>query len=169
MGDLNWTDDQWRKVKDAVTEAFGKASVASAFLPLYGPLSGGTETVRNERLLDTDSFDDPLTLDGDHDAANLKLINVTVKVKLSSEQVARRVAVECTACLPPCREHPGAGSRIESCSKATIEDIEDSKDYVTTNTGRSPQRGSRTRTSRPVRVSRAVNRSTPRLRVTRLE
>ena len=49
MGDLNWTDDQWRKVNDAVTEAFGKASVASAFLPLYGPLSGGAETVRNER------------------------------------------------------------------------------------------------------------------------
>ena len=88
MGDLNWTDDQWRKVKDAVTEAFGKASVASAFLPLYGPLSGGTETVRNERLLETDSHEDPLTLDGDHDAANLKLINLTVKVKLSSEQVA---------------------------------------------------------------------------------
>ena len=88
MGDLNWTDDQWRKVNDAVTEAFGKASVASAFLPLYGPLSGGTETVRNERLRETRGFAAPLTLDGDHNAANLRLVNVTVRVELSSEQVA---------------------------------------------------------------------------------
>jgi len=88
MGDLNWTDDGWRKVKDAVTDTFGKASVASAFLPLYGPLASSAETVRNERLLDTDSFQKPLTLDGDHNAANLKLVNLTVRVKLSSEQIA---------------------------------------------------------------------------------
>ena len=62
MGDLNWTDDQWRKVKDAVTEAFGKASVASAFLPLYGPLSPGAEMVRNERLTFDDSVSPPVVL-----------------------------------------------------------------------------------------------------------
>jgi uncharacterized linocin/CFP29 family protein len=89
MAELNWSDAQWQKVNDSVTEAFGKASVASAFLPLYGPLAGSTETVRNERLDD----DDPkkprtVTLDADHDAVNLKLVNLTVKVELSSEQVA---------------------------------------------------------------------------------
>lgn len=86
MGDLNWTDDQWRKVNDAVTETFGKASVASAFLPLYGPLSAGTETVRNERL----DISNPPTvrLNGDHGEANQKLVTLTVKVELSGEQVA---------------------------------------------------------------------------------
>jgi uncharacterized linocin/CFP29 family protein len=89
MAELNWTDAQWQRVNQAVTEAFGKASVASGFLPRYGPLPGSTETVRNERLRD----DDPgkpltVTLDADHDAVNLKLVNLTVKVELSSEQVA---------------------------------------------------------------------------------
>jgi uncharacterized linocin/CFP29 family protein len=76
-------------VNAAVTEAFSKASVASAFLPMYGPLAGSAETVRNERLKE-DDLNKPrtVTLDADHDAVNLKLVNLTVKVELSSEQVA---------------------------------------------------------------------------------
>jgi uncharacterized linocin/CFP29 family protein len=90
MADLNWSDAQWQKVNDCVTEAFGKTSVASAFLPLYGPLPGGTETVRNERLRETDRTKKPptVTLDADHDSVNLKLVNLTVNVELSGEQVA---------------------------------------------------------------------------------
>ncbi len=88
MAELNWSDAQWQMVKDSVTEAFGKASVASTFLPLYGPLAGSTETVRNERLVKDQSKPPTITLDGDHGTANLKLVNVTVNVLLSSEQVA---------------------------------------------------------------------------------
>ena len=92
MAELNWSDAQWQKVNDAVNEAFGKASVASAFLPCYGPLAGSTETVRNERLIRVDALtpQTPPTvkLDADHDYVNLKLVNLTVNVLLSSEQVA---------------------------------------------------------------------------------
>ena len=88
MAELNWSDAQWQKVNDAVTEAFGKASVASAFLPLYGPLPGSAETVRNDRLIEDRLKPTTVRLDGDHDAANLKLVNLTVKVELTSEQVA---------------------------------------------------------------------------------
>ena len=90
MAELNWSDAQWQKVNDAVTEAFGKASVASAFLPCTGPLPGSAEIVRNERLRRETIVADPLTvrLDGDHDDVNLKLVNLTVNVLLSSEQVA---------------------------------------------------------------------------------
>jgi uncharacterized linocin/CFP29 family protein len=88
MAEVNWNDAQWQKVNDAVTEAFGKASVASAFLPLYGPLPGSAETVRNDRLIEDSSRPITVRLDGDHDAANLKLVNLTVKVELTSEQVA---------------------------------------------------------------------------------
>jgi uncharacterized linocin/CFP29 family protein len=91
LAELNWTDAQWQTVNDAVTEAFGKASVASAFLPMYGPLAGSTETVRNERieLRDGDgSTPSRFRLDADHDAANLRLVNLTVNVELTSEQVA---------------------------------------------------------------------------------
>jgi len=97
MAELNWSDAQWRKVNDAIAEAFGKASVAGAFLPCYGPLPGGTETVRNERL-EEDRTSRPTTirLDADHDAVNLKLINLTVNVLLSSEQVADEALANAT-------------------------------------------------------------------------
>ena len=89
MAELNWSDAQWQKVKDCITEAFGKGSVASAFLPMYGPLPGGAEIVRNERLKQDDASTPPtIRLDGDHPDVNLKLVNLTVKVELSSEQVA---------------------------------------------------------------------------------
>ena len=58
------------------------------FLPLYGPLPGSAETVRNDRLIETASKPTIVRLDGDHDAANLKLVNLTVRVELTSEQVA---------------------------------------------------------------------------------
>ena len=91
MAELNWSDAQWQKVNDCVTEAFGKASVASAFLPCYGPLAGSTETVRNELLNENeDAVTSPptVTLNTYHRSVNLKLVNLTVKVELSSEQVA---------------------------------------------------------------------------------
>jgi uncharacterized linocin/CFP29 family protein len=91
MAELNWSDAQWQKVKDAVTEAFNKASVACAFLPLYGPLAGSTEIVRNERLVKDQAVVPGTTtikLDADHDEVNQRLTNLTVNVLLSSEQVA---------------------------------------------------------------------------------
>ena len=87
MGDFNWSDEQWRKVNAAVTETFGKANVASSFLPLYGPLPGGAETVRNE-ILDSKAPPPILRLDSDHSDVNERLLNLTVRVELSSEQVA---------------------------------------------------------------------------------
>jgi uncharacterized linocin/CFP29 family protein len=86
-----WTDAQWEKVNNAVTEAFGKASVASAFLTCYGPLAGSVETVRSEKLIEAQDTDTKITtvrLDGDDDDATQKLVNLTVRVELSTEQVA---------------------------------------------------------------------------------
>jgi len=88
MAELNWSDAQWQKVRDAVNESYGKASIASAFLPLYGPLSGSAEIVRNERLTQDTSMPPILSLDADFDAVNVRLLNLTVRVELTSEQVA---------------------------------------------------------------------------------
>jgi len=88
MAELNWSDTQWQKVKDCVTEGFSKASVASAFLPMYGPLPGSAEIVRNKRLSQDNSKPPTIRLDSDHPDVNVKLINVTVRVELSSEDVA---------------------------------------------------------------------------------
>jgi uncharacterized linocin/CFP29 family protein len=83
MAELNWSDAQWQKVNDAVTESFQKASVASALLPCYGPLAESTEYVRDEK------FPGPpgpsVTVSDD---TTLKLFNLTVSVQLSNEQVA---------------------------------------------------------------------------------
>jgi uncharacterized linocin/CFP29 family protein len=93
MGELNWDDAQWQKVNEAVTEAFNQASVAGGFLPMYGPLVGSAEVVRNERLHVQEesgitTVRNTVILDKDHRSVNLKLLNMTVNVELSSEQVA---------------------------------------------------------------------------------
>jgi uncharacterized linocin/CFP29 family protein len=77
-----WSDAQWERINNAVTEEFAKASVVSAFLPCYGPLASSAETVRNELLTDNGSTVRVT------DDATLKLFNLTVKVELSSEQIA---------------------------------------------------------------------------------
>jgi len=86
MADMNngpgWSAAQWEMVNNAVTESFGKASVAGAFLPCYGPLPGSAEYVRDEKLKTTGSS---VTVEDD---TTLKLFNLTVQVELSNEQVA---------------------------------------------------------------------------------
>lgn len=77
-----WSDAQWQRVNAAVAEEFGKASVSSAFLPCYGPLAGSAEAVRNEQLTDTGA------LVSVSDDTTIKLFNLTVKVELSSQQIA---------------------------------------------------------------------------------
>jgi len=86
---VDWTEGQWNKVKEAVKEEFAKASVASQFLLRYGPLPGSAEIVRNELLQPGGEVEGPpLRLDRDHDGINRKLVNLTVNVELTSEQVA---------------------------------------------------------------------------------
>ena len=75
-----WSATQWDLVNKAVTEAFGKANVAGAFLPCYGPLADSAEYVRNETV----TIGDPVKVEDD---TTLKLFNLTVPVELSSEQV----------------------------------------------------------------------------------
>ncbi|MGH9421923.1 MAG: encapsulin, partial [Thermoanaerobaculia bacterium] len=70
-------------VNNTVSEVFAKASVASAFLPRYGPLPGSAENVRKEKIRAVDKKTIKVT-----DDATLKLFNLRVFVELSSEQVA---------------------------------------------------------------------------------
>jgi uncharacterized linocin/CFP29 family protein len=78
-----WSAAQWDLVNKAVTEAFGKANVAGAFLPCYGPLADSAEYVRDEKVVV--GQDGRLKVDDDD---TLKLFNVRVLVELSSEQVS---------------------------------------------------------------------------------
>lgn len=56
---LSWTDEQWAGVRRAVLETARKARVASAFLPLAGPLPASTTTVPALRM-DSAAIDAPL-------------------------------------------------------------------------------------------------------------
>ena len=84
MSELNWTDAQWQKVNDRITEAFGKASIASAVVPCYGPLAASAEYVRDETL----NFPAGANTVAVTDDTTLRLFNLRVFVRLSSEQVA---------------------------------------------------------------------------------
>ena len=43
-----WTDEQWARVNQVIQEEASRARVAATFLPLVGPLPGGTDFVRTE-------------------------------------------------------------------------------------------------------------------------
>jgi len=89
MAELSWSDDQWRKVKEGVRDAFAKASVSSQFLLRYGPLPGSAEIVRNELVgVDPDQKTPTLKLEADHATVNRRFVNLTVRVELTSEQIA---------------------------------------------------------------------------------
>ena len=45
-----WTDEQWARANQVVQEEASRARVAATFLPLVGPLPGGTDFVRRERI-----------------------------------------------------------------------------------------------------------------------
>jgi len=87
MAELNWTDAQWQKVNNAVTEAFNKSSIASAFLPCYGPLPESVQNVQDENLTATVTAGTSVTVTVSDDTT-LKLFNLRVFVELSNEQVA---------------------------------------------------------------------------------
>jgi uncharacterized linocin/CFP29 family protein len=86
MADINsglgWSAAQWETVNNTVSEAFAKASVAGAFLPCYGPLSGSAENVREV------TFDPAAATLRVRDDTTVRFFNLTVDVELSSEQVA---------------------------------------------------------------------------------
>jgi uncharacterized linocin/CFP29 family protein len=80
---LGWSDAQWQMVNNAVAKSFDNASVVGKFITPKGPLSGSAENVREEFVSVTD--DGKVTVKND---STKTLFNLTVKVELSSEQVA---------------------------------------------------------------------------------
>ena len=88
---LQWTDDQWNRVRQVVYEEARRARVAGNVLPLYGPLDPDATYVAKEVLKDPGQADDTngavsgFSVDDDD---TLKLSTLQVKVYLQSSQVA---------------------------------------------------------------------------------
>lgn len=47
---VGWTDAQWNRVRQVVTETAARGRVAASFLPTYGPLPRSTQVVPSERF-----------------------------------------------------------------------------------------------------------------------
>lgn len=85
---LAWTSEQWDRIRQVVHDEALRARVAASFLPLYGPIPGGAETVpRNALLYPGDLDDESTTLEvNDHDT--LRLASVSVNIVLKNHMVA---------------------------------------------------------------------------------
>jgi len=83
---LNWTEEQWNRVRQVVYEQARKTRVAGNLLPLYGPLDPDATFVRHEKVIDRfGSAPAGIAVD---DSEALKLTTLQEFVYLKSGQVA---------------------------------------------------------------------------------
>jgi len=82
---LQWTDEQWNKVRQVVYEEARRARVAGSFLPLFGPLDPDATYVTRELLLDPTQTLAGFSVD---DTGVQKLSTLQVKIYLRGAQVA---------------------------------------------------------------------------------
>ena len=47
---LPWSEEQWARVNQVIQQEASRARVAATFLPMVGPLHGGTDFVRKEEI-----------------------------------------------------------------------------------------------------------------------
>jgi uncharacterized linocin/CFP29 family protein len=80
---LDWTHEQWSRVKQTVLDEATKASVVGSFLPCYGPMERSSTVVRAETLIDTG--DPQIRVD---DVTTIKICTLTVLVQLKHQQLA---------------------------------------------------------------------------------
>src|SRR5438045_3112761 len=78
-GLVGWSEDQWNRVRQVVSEEAHKARVAASFLPPYGPLLPGTEVVPSELF-------DPAT-GRVNDTFTAPLVEIYERVPLRRQQV----------------------------------------------------------------------------------
>jgi uncharacterized linocin/CFP29 family protein len=82
---LQWTDDQWNKVRQVVYEEARRARVAGNVLPLYGPLEPDASFVAKQELQGKTRDPAGFTV---ADRDTLQLLTIQERVKLRGAQVA---------------------------------------------------------------------------------
>lgn len=81
---LQWTDEQWNKVRQVVYEEARRARVAGNVLPLFGPLEPDAQFVSDQKLHYEGKYRTIKVSDSD----SLKLRTIEEKVSLRGAQVA---------------------------------------------------------------------------------
>ena len=82
---VDWTHEQWSRVKQTVLDEATKVGVAGSFLPCFGPLERSSTVVRAELL--SDGSDDSLGIKVD-DVTTLRLCTLAVYVQLKHQQLS---------------------------------------------------------------------------------
>lgn len=84
---LQWTEQQWGRIRQVVQEEANRARVAATFLPLYGPLPADTDYVPPDELTynPLDGGGERMAVD---DTTTIPLSTLQVKVFLRGAQVA---------------------------------------------------------------------------------
>jgi uncharacterized linocin/CFP29 family protein len=82
---LQWTDEQWNKVRQVVYEEARKARVAGNVLPLYGPLEPDARYVSELAVQEPGAKRKPIKVSDD---VSLKLLTIQQQVYLRGAQVA---------------------------------------------------------------------------------
>jgi uncharacterized linocin/CFP29 family protein len=111
---LQWTDEQWNKVRQVVYEEARRARVAGNFLPLYGPLEPDARFVSDESIQYQKYPNQPPSLKGESitvdDSETLKLSTIQVEVFLRGAQIADP---ELTSALTAFRRAANVVARLE--------------------------------------------------------
>ena len=130
---LQWTDEQWNKIRQVVYEEARRARVAGNVLPLYGPLEPDARYVSKEELRDPNDDVPGFSVT---DTDTLKLSTLQVRVYLRGAQVADP---ELTSALVAFRRAANVLARLED--EIIFNGQEDAKEEPASTTRRSPRTG----------------------------
>ena len=85
---LQWSDDQWNRVRQVVYEEARRARVAGNVLPLFGPLGADARYVTEEKLMPPEEVEGKKRGFTVEDGDTLKLSTLQTRVYLKGAQVA---------------------------------------------------------------------------------
>lgn len=86
---LPWSEEQWARVNQVIQQEASRARVAATFLPMVGPLHGGTDFVRKEEIRFRRARQPPPPLEIEIDDRNIwQLATLKVNVRVRGAQMA---------------------------------------------------------------------------------
>lgn len=84
---ISWGDAEWSRIRAVVHDEALRSRVAASFLPLYGPLPQGLESVPSNEMKVVDGLSGPDRLEVDDYTTN-RLVSVSVNVHLKNHMLA---------------------------------------------------------------------------------
>lgn len=87
-GDIEWSEEQWNRVRQTVHDEALRARVAASFLPLFGPLPSDTQSVPVNVLGAQDDGSGPGERLEVNDYETMRLSTVSINIYLKNAQIS---------------------------------------------------------------------------------